>query len=143
MGDRPTSLSRVRPAEDAGGRVHEAHVNIAELLERKQLGRVGGILKHVRGGLVNRNGAGMAGLIGSLPGMQRAGGKAHLTGGSVSVCHKDFRISEWVGPNRQDVSLRVGEMKTAPAGEIEGLAYDSTAGGEHFGPDAFQIRGVE
>src|ERR1017187_8415186 len=142
MGDRPTSLSRVRPAEDAGGRVHEARVNIAELLERKQLGRVGGILKHERGGLVNRNGACHAGLIGSLPGMQRSGGKAHLTGGSVSVCH-GIGISEWIGPNRQDVPLRIGEMKTAPAREIEGFAYDFPAGGDYLGLDAIQIGGVE
>src|ERR1039457_6900196 len=34
-------------------------------------------------------------------------------------------------------------MKTAPAREIEGFAYHITAGGELFGLDPSQVRGVE
>ena len=79
--------------ENGRGGVHDARVDVAELLQREQSGRVRGILENERRGLVDRHGASQAGLIGSVAGMQAARGKAHLTGGFGLVSHKVFRIS--------------------------------------------------
>ena len=40
--------------EHVGGRVHDARVDVPELLEGKQVGRVVGVLEDERGGLVDR-----------------------------------------------------------------------------------------
>ena len=45
--------------EDIVGRVHEAGVNIAQLLEGKEIGRVLGVPEHIRAGPINGNGAGI------------------------------------------------------------------------------------
>ena len=68
--------------EHIGGGVHDARVDVAELLEREQSGGVRGILEDVRRGLVDGHGAREAGLIGRVAGVQGARGEAHLAGGS-------------------------------------------------------------
>ena len=57
--------------EHIGGRVHDARVDVPELLERKQVGRVLSIFEHEGGRLVNRHGPRAGGRIGHLAGMQR------------------------------------------------------------------------
>ena len=43
--------------EHVGGGVHDTGVNVAELFEAEEFGRMVGIPKHVAGGLINRDGA--------------------------------------------------------------------------------------
>ena len=59
--------------EGGGGRVHDAAVDVSESLQRKELGRVIGVLEDIRGGLVERHRAGAGGRIGSLPGVHGQG----------------------------------------------------------------------
>ena len=65
--------------EHVGGGVHDAGVDVAQLLQGEQVGGVFGALELVAGGLVDRDGAAAGGGVGDLAGMQLAGGKAILT----------------------------------------------------------------
>ena len=64
--------------EDVGGGVHDARVDVAELLQREQPAGMVGILKQVRRGLVDGHGARAGGGIGRLAGMNGEGGKLLL-----------------------------------------------------------------
>ena len=75
--------------EDVGGGIHDAGVNVPELLQREQCGGVRGILEDVRGGLIDGHGARERCLVGCVAGVQRAGSEAHLPGGSGCVSHKE------------------------------------------------------
>ena len=62
--------------EHVGGRVHDAGVDVAQLLQGEQVGRVFGVAELVAGGLVDRHGAAAGGRVGLLAGVQLAGGEA-------------------------------------------------------------------
>ena len=64
--------------EHIGGRVHDAGVDVAELLQGEQVGGVLGALELVAGGLVDRHGAAAGGRVGLLAGVQLAGVEAKL-----------------------------------------------------------------
>ena len=64
--------------EDVGGRVHDARVDVAELLQREEAAGMVGVLKQVRRGLVDGNGARAGGGIGRLTGMDGEGGEVLL-----------------------------------------------------------------
>ena len=70
---RPRSAFDRRHAllEHVGGRVHDPRVDVPELLERKQVGGVVGVLEDKRRGLVKGHGPGACGRVRDLPGMQR------------------------------------------------------------------------
>ena len=53
--------------EDVGGGVHDAGVDVAELLQGEEAGGVVGVVEDVGGGLVDGDGAGVGGGIGSWP----------------------------------------------------------------------------
>ena len=55
--------------EDVGGRVHDAGIDVAEFLQAEEPGGVVGILKDVRGGLVDGDGAGSGGGVRFLTGV--------------------------------------------------------------------------
>ena len=57
--------------EDVGGRVHDPRVDVAELLQGKEIGGVIGALEDVGGRLVNRHRARAGGGVGHLAGVQR------------------------------------------------------------------------
>ena len=59
--------------ENVGGGVHDAGVDVAELLESEEAGGVIGIVKDVGGGLVNRHGSRLGGGIDLLAGMNGQG----------------------------------------------------------------------
>ncbi len=64
------------------GRVHDAGVDVAELLEREQVRGMVGAVEGVAGGLVDRQGTRIGGGVGALPGVDLAGlegpGVVHL-----------------------------------------------------------------
>ena len=64
--------------EDVGGRVHDAGVDVAELLQREQPGGMVGIVEDVGGGLVDGDGARLGGGIGRLAAMHGQGGEMSL-----------------------------------------------------------------
>ena len=64
--------------EDIGGGIHDARVDVAELLQGKEIGGVVGALEDVRGRLVDRHRAGAGGRIGDLAGVQ--GQRAQVLG---------------------------------------------------------------
>ena len=55
------------------GRVHDAGVDVAELLEREQVGRVLGRIELIGGGLIDRHRDRGGGRIGAIAGMQNDG----------------------------------------------------------------------
>ena len=57
--------------EGGGGRVHDARVDVAEALQREQVGRVLRVFEHVARGLVDRHRPRPRHRVRSLPGMQR------------------------------------------------------------------------
>ena len=59
--------------EHVGRRVHDAGVDVAELLQRKQAGGVVGVVEHVRRGLVDRHGARLGGGVSRLPAVNGEG----------------------------------------------------------------------
>ena len=61
--------------EDVGGGVHDAGVDVAELLQREEAGGVVGVLKKIGSGLVDGHGAGAGGGVGRLAGVDGEGGK--------------------------------------------------------------------
>ena len=56
--------------EHAPGRVHDARVDVAELLEREQVGGMLGVVEHERRRLVDRHRACVGGRVGRLPAVQ-------------------------------------------------------------------------
>ena len=58
------------------GRIHDARVDVAELLQREQRGGVLGIVEDEGSGLVNRHRAGVGGRVGRVAGVQSAGVEA-------------------------------------------------------------------
>ena len=77
--------------KNSRGRIHDARIDIAEALQVEKRGGVRGVLKDVRGRLVDGHRA-CAGLgIGTLAGMQSAGGEAEHAVGSGS---HPYRLSE-------------------------------------------------
>ena len=69
--------------KDVGGGVHDAGVDVAELLESEETGRVIGIVKDVGGGLVDRHGARLGGGIDLLAGVNGQGCETKLLLGVV------------------------------------------------------------
>jgi RNA-splicing ligase RtcB len=65
--------------EDVGGGVHDAGVDVAELLEAEEAAGVVGIVEDVGGGLVDGHGARVGGGVGDLAGVNCERGKM-LTG---------------------------------------------------------------
>ncbi len=57
--------------EHIGGRVHDPRVDVAELLERKQVGRVVRVFEDVGRGLVKRHRARAGGRVRHLAGVER------------------------------------------------------------------------
>ncbi len=55
--------------EDVGGRIHDAGIDVAEFLQAEEPGGVVGVLKDVRGGLVDGDGAGSGGWVRFLTGV--------------------------------------------------------------------------
>ena len=68
-----------------GGGVHDAGVDVAELLQRKEPPRVIRVLEGIRGGLVDRHGARSRGWVGRLAGVNGKSGKVLLRFG-----HRDL-----------------------------------------------------
>ena len=58
--------------QHVGGRVHDAGVDVAQLAQRKEVGRMFRIAELVAGGLVNGHGAAAGGRVGRLAGVQLA-----------------------------------------------------------------------
>ena len=69
--------------KDVGGGVHDARVDVAELLEPEETGGVIGIVKDIRRGLVNRHRARLGGGIDLLAGMNGQGCKVMFLLGVV------------------------------------------------------------
>ena len=65
--------------ENIGSGVHNAGVDVAEFLQRKQIGGVVGIVENERTGLVDGDRTGVAGGVGRVAGVKAAGGKTHLS----------------------------------------------------------------
>ena len=59
--------------EHVGGRIHDPGIDVAELLEREQVGGVLGALELIGGGLVDRHRDGAGGRIGAPTGVKREG----------------------------------------------------------------------
>ena len=59
--------------EHAGGRVHDPGVDVAELLEPEQAGRVRGVVEDVAGRRVDRHGAGVGRRVRLLAGVEGEG----------------------------------------------------------------------
>ena len=57
--------------EHVGGRIHDPGIDVAEFLEREQVGGVLGALELIGGGLVDRHRDGAGGRIGAPTGVQR------------------------------------------------------------------------
>ncbi|MPN37523.1 hypothetical protein SDC9_185043 [bioreactor metagenome] len=67
---RDTALQRCHALlEDIGRRVHDPRVDVAEFLQREQVGAMVGAIEGVRRRLVNRHGAGVGARCRLLPGM--------------------------------------------------------------------------
>ncbi|HMN30062.1 MAG TPA: hypothetical protein PKE45_18055 [Caldilineaceae bacterium] len=64
--------------EHIGGGVHNAGVDITQLFQGEEIGRVFRIAELIAGGLVDRHGAAAGGRVRALSGVQLAGGKAKL-----------------------------------------------------------------
>ena len=65
--------------EHVGGRVHDPGVDVAELLEREQVGGVLGALELIGGGLVDRHRDGAGRRIGAPTGVKRESFRLHET----------------------------------------------------------------
>jgi hypothetical protein len=63
--------------EHGGGGVHDARVDVAEALQREELGGVRAVFKNERRRLVDGHGARAGGRIGLLAGMQGTGAETH------------------------------------------------------------------
>ena len=59
--------------EDVGGRIHQPCIDVAELGQGKEVGRVFGVLELVRGRLIDRNGPCTGRGVGLLTAMNREG----------------------------------------------------------------------
>ncbi len=78
---RDPALERRDPLlEDIGGGVGKAGVDVAELGEGEEAGAVGGVVKGVGSGLVDRHGAGVGARSGRLAGVELEGFKAVVVG---------------------------------------------------------------
>ena len=77
-GCRAAFESRDALLKDVGGGVHDAGVDVAELLEREETAGVVGILEEVGGGLVDGHGTRAGGGVGRLAGMDGERGKLLL-----------------------------------------------------------------
>ncbi len=69
--------------EDVGGGVHDAGVDVAELLQAEEAGGVVGVVEDVGGGLVDGDGAGVGGGVDDLAGVEGEGGKLLRRGGGL------------------------------------------------------------
>ena len=69
----PPSSAAIALLQHVAGRVHDAGVDVAELLEREQVGGVLGVAELVGGGLVDRHRDGAGGGIGAPAGVQHEG----------------------------------------------------------------------
>src|ERR1035441_4887984 len=76
-----TARARLARSETTSGGVHDAAVDVPELLQPEEGGGVRGVFEHERGALVNGDGARQAGLVGCVASVQAPGSKAHLVGG--------------------------------------------------------------
>ena len=79
--------------EDVRGRVHDAGVDVPELLEPEQARGVRGVVEDVAGGGVDRHRAGVGGRVDPLAGVQRqrVGAKGGLDLG-IESCHVMFSV---------------------------------------------------
>ena len=76
---RRSTFKRGHPLfKHVGGRVHDARVDVAELLQTEQPPRMVGVLKQVRRGLVDRHRARSSRRIGRLAGVYGVGSKVML-----------------------------------------------------------------
>ena len=79
----PPSSAATRSSNTSVVGIHDAGVDVAELLQSEQRGGVVGVLEGERGGLVDRHGAGAAGRVRRMPGVQGFRGEADFAGRSV------------------------------------------------------------
>ena len=63
--------------QNGGGRVHDAGVNIAGDIEIKKIGAVLRIIEGIAGGLINGNGDGAGGRVGTVSGVNGKGSAVH------------------------------------------------------------------
>ena len=69
---RHPALERRDPLlEHVVGRVHDAGIDVAELLQREQARGVGGVVELVAGGLIDRDGDGLGRRVAPPTGVQR------------------------------------------------------------------------
>ena len=87
--------------KDISGRIHDPGVDIAELLEGKEIGRMLGILEAIRGRLIQGQGPAAGAWINGLAGVELAGGE---TEPAVRICHGTASsMGVWPG------NIRVGK----------------------------------
>ena len=70
--------------QNIGGRIHDPGVDVAKLFQGKQVGRMRGIFKQIRCGLIQRNSPAACGRINGLAGVELAGRKPEST---LLICH--------------------------------------------------------
>jgi len=107
------ALQRRNPLlEDIGRRIHDAGVDVAELLQSKEAARVRAIVEDVAGRLVDRHSACLRGLFNALTAVQGQGGKVQLLG--LVLRH---RVRSLVGmdfvQNKTTQALRRGSFKNS------------------------------
>ena len=69
----PPSSAAMRSSSTAVGRIHDAGVDVAEFLQREQVGRVLGVAELVGGRLVDRHRDRVGGRIAAVAGVQHDG----------------------------------------------------------------------
>ena len=104
VGERPAAALERGQAllEDVGRRVHQPRVDVAEFLQREEVRRVLGVAEDVTGRLVQGDGAGAGGGIGSLAGVEGAGAEAGDTGGAHGS-------GQWLGLSQEVPDTKPGK----------------------------------
>ena len=99
---RPAAFER-RDAllEHVRGRVHDAGVDVAELLQPEELRRVVGAVERVGGGLVDRHGPAVGGGVGPLAGVELERLEAGRARGAGTVGSGHGRSEGWTGRARR------------------------------------------
>ena len=90
---RRAAIERRQPLfQNVGGGVHQAGVDIAELPQAEEIGRMLGVMEHIARGCIDRHGASGRGGIGHLARVQRQG--AEVRKGVFFVTHSELLLGK-------------------------------------------------
>ena len=114
--------------DDVGRRVHQAGVDVAELLEPEQVRRVVGVVEDVARRLVDRQGARAGGAVGALSGVDLLGLEGPAGLGHGSFLHflgrvddqgpRSYRARRTDGSVRERGSPRLPARRVASTGQV-------------------------